>query len=205
MPYYPKSRIITDQKANPGELTTLDGKEYIGDYYITFNGKYFTGKNPQSNTNYPLQKVEVRSQQNTISITTKDTQIFDKLNQNNININSLLEPQPFYPIPSLQDYQQGKITRYFAKQRVIRMFKIIEIDQPTYDDILNQKGVYNYPLWKVTSLFWQISGPLEDERPNGSVVRAGVIDTNKRIVDTKEKTFQGIKQYLTNFQQFYKP
>ena len=43
MPYYPKSRIIENLNANPGEFILPNGKEYIGPYYITFDGKSFTG------------------------------------------------------------------------------------------------------------------------------------------------------------------
>jgi hypothetical protein len=54
MPYYPKSRIIEDQKANPGQFITADGKSYSGPYYTTFDGKVFTGKNPYDGASRPL-------------------------------------------------------------------------------------------------------------------------------------------------------
>jgi len=204
MSYYPLSRIITDQKANPGEFTLPDGREYMGDYYMTYDGKYFTGKNPLTKQNLPLTKVIKLYNPNSKYIPSKDNNIFNNLNKNNIDITELKEPIQFYPKPTEQDYKIGKITRYFAKQRILRIFKIIEIDKDTYNDIDNEGGIYNFPMWKVTSLFWQISGPLYDERPNGTIIRSGVINTNQRIVENKDKTFFGIKQYLTNYQQFYK-
>jgi len=205
MSYFPKSRIITSQKANPGEFITEEGKSYVGSYYITYDGKYFAGDNPQTVIKLPLIKSELPKSGDIKIPKNKDTSTFNRLNKGNISMVELIEPSPFYPKPTEQDYSFKKITRYFAKQRTIRNFKIIEIDQNTYTDLFNEGGIYNYPLWKVTSLFWQISGPLYDERPNGTIVRAGVIDTNQRIIDNKEKTFSGIKQYLTNLQQFYKP
>ena len=30
MPYFPKSRIIENQKANPGEMKTPNGQDYTG-------------------------------------------------------------------------------------------------------------------------------------------------------------------------------
>ena len=188
MPYYPKSRIITGLKASPGQFNLSNGKEYIGFYYITFDG---------------LTKLIVKSETDIINPTNRNTLIFDLLNDKNIDIKGLLEPQSYYPIPTDIDYNKKNITRYFAQQRIIRKFKIIEINKETYEDIYYQRGVYNYPMWKVTSLFWQISGPLEDEKPNGILI-AGVTNTNRRILDIKEKTFQGIKQYLTDLKQFYK-
>jgi hypothetical protein len=56
MPYFPKSRIIENQKANPGEFTLTNGKEYTGLYYTTFDGRSFTGANPYSLNSIPLTK-----------------------------------------------------------------------------------------------------------------------------------------------------
>ena len=37
--YYPKSQILENQYANPGELyDSSTGKEYVGPYYKTSNG-----------------------------------------------------------------------------------------------------------------------------------------------------------------------
>jgi hypothetical protein len=43
MKYFPKSRILTNQTANPNQFRTPDGKDYTGPYYTTFNGESFTG------------------------------------------------------------------------------------------------------------------------------------------------------------------
>jgi hypothetical protein len=34
----------------------------------------------------------------------------------------------------------------------------MEIDQTTYDNLSNNRGGLNTALWKVISIFWQISG-----------------------------------------------
>lgn len=199
--YYPKSRIILGRIANPGEFTFPDGISYSGDYYMTFDGKYYTGKNPQSTHSSLI--VKIGEILNGKMIPLRNNITYNRI-KGNIDILDFEEPSSYYPTPTPEDYKIGKITRYFAKQRISRKFKMIEINKFTYDDIDQEKGQYNYPMWKVTSLFWQISGPLYDERPNGQVVRAGVIDTNQRIVEQKDKVFFGIKQYLTDFKQFYK-
>lgn len=203
MAYFPKSRIITNQKSNPGEFTTKDGKEYLGDYYITYDGKYFTGANPQSNS-FPLTKMETKQDPNNRTITSKDTIIFDYLNKNNINISELIEPTPHYPKPTEEDFKIGKITRYFARQRIVRKFKLIEINKDIYEDIINQRGVYNYPMWKVISIFWRISPSLSNEKLIHKH-SLSILEDNKRIIEQKEKVFQGLKQYITNYEQFSKP
>lgn len=201
MSYYPKSRILSNLKANPGEFTNISGISYTGDYYMTFDGKYYSGTGP--NTSYSIELVRANQPIESRLIPTLNNIIYNRINPN-LNILELKDPVSYYPVPTPQDYEKGKIIRYFAKQRITRKFKIIEIDRNTFEDIWNEKGVYNFPMWKVTSLFWQISGPLHDERPNGFVVTAGVIDTNQRVTEQKDKVFFGIKQYLTDYKQFYK-
>ena len=196
MPYYPKSRIIENLNANPGEFILPNGKEYIGPYYITFDGKSFTGSNPYSSISIPLTKVEVLA----------DPELRDPLPDEYNNIKflnlSLTDPIPFTPKPTEEDYKRGKITRYFARQRNGTKFRIMEIDQKTYDNLSNNRGGLNTSLWKVISIFWQISGPLHDQKVKGIRTRAGIIDTNQRVLNNAEKNFIGLKQYLTDLTQF---
>jgi len=201
MPYFPKSRIIENQKANPGEMQTALGKEYTGPYYITFDGKIFSGANPYSPGSKPLVRALLNKNED-------NSNISPDLNNDNynslkpLNLAQLIDPIPFTPKPTEEDYKRGKITRYFARQRNGTQFRIMEIDQTTYDNLSNRKGGLNYSLWKVISIFWQISGPLRDQRVGNIRTRAGIIDTNQRVLDNAEKDFIVIKQYLTNLTQF---
>lgn len=195
MPYYPKFRILENKQANPGEFLLPDGKEYTGSYYTTFDGKSFTGSNPYSLNSIPLTKINI-----------PDSPFNQPLSETYNNIKSLnlslIDPTPFTPKPTEEDYKKGKITRYFARQRNGTKFKIMEIDQQTYDNLSNNRGGLNTSLWKVISIFWQISGPLNDQKVKGIRTRAGIIDTNQRVLNNAEKNFIGIKQYLTDLKQF---
>ena len=197
MPYYPKSRIIENQKANPGEFSLPNGKEYTGPYYTTFDGKFFTGENPYSLNSQPLTQIQTSADPEFINFQKEE---YDSLKTSKLA--QLIDPSPFTPKPTPEDYKRGKITRYFARQRNGTQFQIMEVDQITYDNLSNNKGGLNYALWKVISIFWQISGPLRDERVNNIRTRAGIIDTNQRVLDNAEKNFIGIKQYLKDLQQF---
>jgi hypothetical protein len=199
MPYYPKSRIIEDQKANPGQFTTADGKDYSGPYYKTFDGKSFTGINPYDGISRPLIPVALPQSNNPRLSYSQDASFYRSLND---NTKTLIDPTPFTPTPTEEDYQAGKITRYLARQRNGTQFKIMEISKQTFDDMQNRRNGANFALWKTISIFWQISGPLQDERIDGIKTRAGIIDTNQRILDTAEKNFIGIKQYLSDLKQF---
>jgi hypothetical protein len=199
MPYYPKSRIIEDQKANSGQFTTTDGKPYSGPYYKTFDGKSFTGKNPYDGISRPLIPITQPKDLNPLLSYDQNSVTYRKLNSINT---TLIDPTPFTPIPTEEDYQAGKITRYLARQRNGTQFKIMEISKQTFDDMQNRRNGANFALWKTISIFWQISGPLRDERVDNIKTRAGIIDTNQRILYTAEKNFIGIKQYLSDLKQF---
>lgn len=196
MPYYPLSRIITGSIAQQNQFVMQDGKEYIGPYYITYDGKYFSGINPQVKGSFPLFKLPNKDDlQNFKKVNNELNQIYDKIN-NNIDITTFQEPKPYIPKISISDYNKGKITRYFAKERKIRVYKIIEIDKETYEDIFNRGGIYNYPGWDVTSMFWTIT--------NGNLTKDFVEQQNKRIIELKNKQFIGIKNYLTDLTKFSK-
>jgi hypothetical protein len=199
MPYYPKSRIIENQKANPGQFTLTNGKEYTGPYYTTFDGKSFTGANPYTPNSNSL--VPIPPKIADVEFVNPPFDEYNQLKPNNLS-SSLIDPTPFTPKPTQEDYKRGKITRYFARQRNGTQFKLMEIDQTTYNNLNDRRGGLNYSLWKVISIFWQISGPLRDQRVGNIRTRAGIIDTNQRVLDNAEKDFIGIKQYLTNLQQF---
>ena len=196
MPYYPKSRIIENQRANPGQFILPNGKEYTGPYYTTFDGRSFTGANPYSSISVPLIETIIMADPPRGEVVVSE---YDNLKPLNL---SLIDPTPFTPKPTEEDYKRGKITRYFARQRNGTKFRIMEIDQKTYDNLSNNRGGLNTSLWKVISIFWQISGPLHDQKVNGIRTRAGIIDTNQRILNNAEKNFIGLKQYLTDLKQF---
>ena len=54
MKYFPKSRVLTNQKADQGQFISANGEEYNGPYYTTFTGESFTGVSPTSGSSFPL-------------------------------------------------------------------------------------------------------------------------------------------------------
>jgi hypothetical protein len=198
MPYYPKSRIIENQQANQGEFLLPDGKDYTGPYYTTFDGKFFTGSNPYTLNSRPLIPTALSADPEFVDLTKEK---YDSLNSSLLNL-SLIDPTPFTPTPTSEDYRKGKITRYFARQRNGRQFKLMEINKDTFEALNNRSKGLNTSLWKTISIFWQISGPERTQIVNGIKTQAGIIDTNQRILDNAEKTFIGLKQYLTDLKQF---
>lgn len=197
MKYFPKSRIVTNQTANPGQFRTPDGKDYTGPFYTTFNGESFTGINPNEGSSIPLTSSPIAPG---FSNTDYIVESYKQLNSS-VDVN-LIDPTPFTPKPTEADYKVGRITRYIARQKGGTQFRVMEIDKPTFDNLTKQRDNLNYSVWRAISIQWQISGPLNDELVNGIKVRPGIIDTNEKILNQAEKNFIGIKQYLSNPTQF---
>lgn len=205
--YFPKNRVIDNKYTNGDKFVNPTTKEpYVGYYYETFDGKFKTGKNPMEGPSAPLEPISVAFSNPQIP-NSENNDAYSLLSNGragtaNSIIGTLKEPLPYFPKPTPQDYNRGYFTRYVAKRRNSPNSVFLEIDQPTYNDLLYKGGVYNYPMWAVTSIFWQITGPLRDNRENKDFPRAGIIDTNKRILVTKSKAFPSIEKFFSNLTQF---
>jgi hypothetical protein len=205
--YFPKNRVVDNKYTNGDKFVNTNSKEpYVGYYYETYDGKYKTGKNPMEGPSESLEPISNIGSNPQIPVELNN-EIYSSLSKSragssNSVIGTLKEPQPFFPKPTPQDYNRGYFTRYVAKRRNSPNSIFIEIDRTTYNDLLYQNGVYNYLMWSVTSIFWQITGPLLDNRENKEFPRAGIINTNERILATKAKTFPSIEKFFSNPTQF---
>lgn len=203
--YFPKNRIEDSKYTNGDKFTTANGKPYVGYYYETYDGRYKTGKNPVEGPSYDLIPNPPINDNSPISPTVNNI-VYSALTSvrsvNNSKLSYLKDPLPFYPKPTPQDYSRGYFTRYVAKRRNSPNSIFLEIDQPTYTDLQYKRGVYNYVMWNSVSLFWQITGPLKDNKENKDFPRAGIINTNERILKTKETNFPSISKFFSNPTQF---
>jgi hypothetical protein len=102
---------------------------------------------------------------------------------------------PHYPIPTDSDYQLGYFTRYFAKNTTGPGY-ILEISQNDYANVVD--GAYNSTelLYEVTTLLWQLTGPLNDRRLSQYQIQGGVFDTNKRVTEARTAGFRGLVDYI---------
>ena len=215
--YYPLNRVKTNQKTSGGEFL-LDGKSYKGPYYSTYDGKNYTGPDPVTG---PSELLTVAGtavsdeiggpDQIDRTITNKTLPTYENLVYNNVVTPNLAQlqtfqvPQPYYPQPTDADYKRGSILRYFAKKRDRAGF-IIEINKDTHDSLKNTDSVYDYVTYEAISSFWQISGPLNDDRVNKQYKVAGIIDTNKRLIEAKEPGFPGLVAYIGgDYAKYAKP
>lgn len=191
MAYYPKSRIKSGLISEGNEFLLENGEFYKGPYFITFDGKYYTGENQFSKNSKTLSKNINEGQS-----TSKDVFIFNNINPQLKNQSTLIDPPFFNVIVNDIDFNRGKIVRYFAKERKVRNFKIIEINKESYDDISHRRGKYSYYKWDVILLIWNIT--------NQRLSKEFINSQNEKVLKIKNKQFIGIKDYLSNLNQFSK-
>ena len=200
MSYIPKALVNNNLYTAGGEFADQNGNDYSGSYHEQYDGSIFSGPDPYSPNKQLLASRTAPFQEN--DKLTK-LNIYSNLTQNNSELYKYgLDPEPYFPQLTGEDYKRGNIIRYFAKRANRKPDQIIEIDSITYDDLIKQEGTYNYALWRVTSMLWKITGPLYDSKDEYGVLRAGIVDTNERLRETANQNMRGIKQYLSNTIQF---
>lgn len=195
--YYPSTRIKTNLYTRGGEFFLPDGKSYTGKYYLTFDGKTFTGPNPVLGTNILLLKSEREETFSRLPAPRPGGVSAETFTQGATIATSteLGQLLPYYPIPLESDYARGYFTRYFAKQLTGPGY-IIEISQTDWSNIENGLTERSLLVYEVTSIFWQLTGPLNNVRVSQYQIKGGVFDTNKRVTEAKEATFRGIVSYI---------
>jgi hypothetical protein len=199
--YYPAAKIKPGKKTNNNEFL-LNGKPYSGEYYQTYDNRYFTGNNPAFGKNEELTKNAIYLEASYLNSGTF-TNSFKRQFANQTNLNLPLpgtttfrdEPTSYFPIAIDSDYIAGNIIRYFTK-KVNTPGYVIEISQIEFAGIENGTVLYDVSMWQTLKLFWKITGPLNQKRISQYDIRAGIIDTNKRLVENANKTFIGITDFI---------
>jgi hypothetical protein len=218
--YYPSFRVLTNQSTNGGDFL-LNGNPYTGSYYLTYDGKAYAGSDPAFGPNHLL--TPVTSYQNAPGLNSLNVpqSIKNKLASNsnivsspsNSNITSKVSnagsfkgaPTPYYPYPVQSDYDRGYLIRYFIK-KVNDLGYVIEISPDEYTAYSNGSVGYNISLYQTVSIFWKLTGPLNSVKISQYDTRAGIIDTNKRLVEDANKTFLGIVDFIGgNYSKYSKP
>jgi hypothetical protein len=201
MSYYPKSQITTGLYTNGGEfvyINTLD--VYVGNYWKTSNGKYFTGKTPQD---LPSREISVYKDPINETFNTEDnpSPVFKSEYQTTYDILKNIDSfqvtyAPTYSptIPIQQDYQIGEYRRYFCKKTNEIIY--LEINKDTYDKLVNKDSKILYQLYQPFNLPWKLTGD-----------KSQVFIINKNITEltSKQQNLPMLSEYLRNdFTKYYK-
>ena len=205
MVYIPKNRIQSNLYTAGGEyLLEKDNSEYIGYYYKLYDGKVYTGKNPDDKPNFslipftPILTREIFGElfpQNYIYISKGDIDVVNYLNIKNISPDSTLNsPQLYLTIPTEQDYKLGEFQRYFCKKN--NEFSYLEISKSDYDKLVKKDPTIDFVSWFPFNIPWSLTGDKDK-----------VGQTNKNIVllqINKDKLY-GFDKYLKgDYLKYYK-
>lgn len=190
--YYPKSHIITNLHTAGSEWMLEDGTEYKGYYHKYIDGTVLTGavfNKTESKKLIPF--VNKATQPNNI--------IYDRIKKVNKNFTV---PQQRIAIPVMDDYEKGRITRYFIKRRNSMTYEdIFEVDKIQFKLLKQNKNGIDNNLYIGIEMDWKLTGPLNDIK-EGFNTTYGVYDTNQRMVFLKDREFPGLKNFLTDYIEF---
>jgi hypothetical protein len=209
--YIPKNRIITNLQTNQNEFVYKGTNTfYNGYYWKSYDGKYFTGKNPNDN---PIREIELSStiNKNTIILSSQTPILFvdyieTPLEDVNIVVNySIIKnidlnkpdikllPSQYYPTPTQDDYNLGAFSRYFVVKSNENIY--LEVNKDTYDSINSQSTDWAWELYVPFTILWTLTG----ERDN-------VFITNRNITQLTEQRLKkrGLQEFLKqNYLKFY--
>ena len=206
MTYYPKNRIQTDLYTNGGELFFVTtGKSYIGFYWSTYDGKFFTGRNQND---IPIAELTKLNSEDDVQITNEiisqvpsnsnlpgwqDLMVMNYESISDKNYGGAIIPSLYYPLTTEEDYKLGEFQRYFCKKN--NEYQYIEINKETFDNLDQKNNKYFWQLYEPFQIPWRLTGGFRS-----------VIITNKRIVFLKMKNhlYYGFNQYLRyDFLKYY--
>jgi hypothetical protein len=195
--YYPSFKIVPNQSTSGGEFL-LNGNSYVGKYYITYDGRAFTGPTPSVGPNQLLER-DLEYAYKSIPTNPNIITIIDKkvvgVIEEHTKKRVIGKPNSYYPQPVESDYKKGYLIRYFTKKENEKGY-VIEISQEEYNMMANGTADFDTTIYQTTKILWKITGPLNSRRESQYNIIPGIIDTNKRLVEEANKTFLGIVDFI---------
>lgn len=189
--YYPKSHIVNNLHTNGKEWMFEDSIEYIGYYHRYIDGTILSGA--------VFNRTESKNLIPYVSIVNDPVNVVYNSLKPKLTFKA---PTTVYTIPELEDYETGKIVRYFLRRRNLASYEdIIEIGKDQYKLWKESSGGIDKNLYDAIAIDWKLTGPLYDNRDSVNIVY-GIFDTNKRMVELKTKDFAGLKDFLTDYIEY---
>jgi hypothetical protein len=210
--YIPKNRIITNLQTPQNEFVYKGTSVfYNGFYWKSYDGKFFTGKNPNETPSVEIEQIiSLFDPENTIQKVQTSVLSIDFVDENidygniydyfllkNQNVNSpeiKFLPSQYYPTPTPSDYNLGVFTRYFVVKANENIY--LEVNEDTFNNIQNKNIDWAWELYTPFSLPWTLTGE-----------RDTVFITNQNITQlTEQRTKRrGLQEFLKrNYLKFYK-
>ena len=217
--YYPKSQISTNLYTKGNELQVQStGENYIGYYYKTSTGAYYSGKNPSDkptvtlvlnkNTKY-FQSPQLEKDNNNKVLGNypnlgkqPNPVVLYELDPNYSQVSSIDYESKFIqaPVnhkifPTKKDYTRGQFQRYFLKKINNPIFK--EQPKEVYEMYIKKDQYVQYDLYTPFNFVWTITG--ENKSKVGNI--------NYSILELTEQRYNitGLVNYFKNkLTEYYK-
>lgn len=180
--YYPEGLITTDLYTQGGEYTDTSGRAYVGFYWRAYDGKTYTGKNPQDPQGGALLTKTTQQQQQPQGETPKlKTQLseiglqYDSVRQPTQGLVAV--PYPVITPPTNSNYEVGSFTRYFCKRNNGEMY--LEIDQDQFNKLSKRADDILWQLYTPFSMFWKLTGDREQVFQTNKNLTQQIITTKK--------------------------
>jgi hypothetical protein len=82
----------------------------------------------------------------------------------------------------------------------------MEISPQEYTAFINGTVNYDVSYYQVVDILWKLTGPLNTVRISQYDIRAGIIDTNKRLIENANKNFLGLMEFIGgDYTKFSRP
>mgnify|MGYP003655639707 CR=1 FL=1 len=168
------------------EFTTVLGREYIGEYHLRKDGKFYTG---------PTQPIDGRDDSVQLLSYYRDHNNFDydRLQEFVTPVKDQSDPIPYEWQVRTADglYELGYDTRYFVQKRGLGTYAI-EIDLTQRDSFGSPDGI-DSRIYDVVDIRWQLTGTL-------SALEAA----NKDSVNIASRTIPDLPFIIRNYTQYAK-
>ena len=168
--YYPKSEILKVAYTGGNEFLVKRTKAYYtGDYYVTNDRRFFSGKEYTATTvelEPAAKRAPLRNEKKAYEFS--------------------------YAMPSDQDYQKGFFTRYAIKRVNSGFETILEVSKDEYNRA--QKD----PLYTAASFAWKLTGPLyttPEGIPGIVTTNQKTLDDVEKTIPGIKKYFTNLAQY----------
>jgi hypothetical protein len=204
--YYPSFRVKTNLTTRGNEYT-LNGAAYSGLYYATYDGKFYSGPNPAVGPNERLDPIKSTNNLPKLSkglIPETRSQFTIKSNVK-IQSGDPTQPTSYHPKPTEPDYNRGYFYRFFVK-KINEQGYVKEISEQEYVGIEQGTVEYDVSYYQIQSILWKLTGPLNTVRLSQYDIRAGIVDTNKRLIEGADTKFLGLKAFIAeDYAKFARP
>ncbi len=108
-----------------------------------------------------------------------------------------MNPVTKKPNPTDEDYQVGKMTRFFVKKNTSPNFPIYEVDREQYDKFTNNA------FYTTTFITWSITGKPYTFADQQNYSVAGAYELNKIELMSAENEIPGISNIVQNLLEFF--